>query len=870
MLLGAFPVSAATNLIDVQGTVYEKAVSLLEELNVVNGYPDGTFGYDRAVTRAEFAVMLARLLNLSGSADAGYEDVPSDYWAANEIALLTDFGAINGTGESTFEPEGNITFAQAVKMLVIAAGYGEYALQNGGYPYGYIMVGNDCGLLAGISAGEAEMMSRGQLALMLYNATEVDVMELVSAGSQLQYQAREGNTILVKYHDIYRVDGLITATYRSGLDGSAVSPGRIRIEDTLYLLDANAEEVNDLLGFMVEAYYRMPVEGGDMTVFYAYKSERQNNTLEIRCEDIVSFEGNRLSYINPATQRTASVRIEPSAYVLVNGENKPSYTEADFMRDAGTVTLVEHKGNGYRFVSIKGYDNYLVTSVSDEKIYNKYRPEKVFEVETGENKKRYTLHDAYGQEITPDKITENDVISVMEAPSGEYYDITWIADRASGTLDEMEKNGDRINYVVGGRTVALSKSLIDAMAADLVKEPVIGEPIVLSLDVEGKAAGLEAGTTVDGDMALLVNAHQETAGVDKKIKLNLLSDSNKELQLDMAEKVRHVYDGVIDTIPDVRMLEILKNGGELVERQVVIYKQNSQGEIVQLETAVPQAEQTDPNSLYRFDIDGKLYKTAPMSFEGTASVNESTVVFMHPEDDSRDLSENYDVRSPLSFTNDVRYAVTAYAKGKNTIPLLALTTPIETKIADDSSLFLVDKISSVANAEGDTVKKLYGMQAGAAADATLKDDTVYQNAKLIGSGTPVQIAQGDVIRLSRDNQNNVINIEVVLDYDASGDLPWGTDPAKTNVYNGYTHAAHMVYGPVELRDEGLIKIKLSDTSSEIHKVDKVKIMMFDSTVRENKLRVATIDDIMDMNTPDASKVLLRSRYGEVRDLIIFK
>ena len=51
---------SATSLIDVKGTSYEKAVSLLEKLGVVSGYEDGSFGVDRAVTRAEFAAMVAQ------------------------------------------------------------------------------------------------------------------------------------------------------------------------------------------------------------------------------------------------------------------------------------------------------------------------------------------------------------------------------------------------------------------------------------------------------------------------------------------------------------------------------------------------------------------------------------------------------------------------------------------------------------------------------------------------------------------------------------------------------------------------------------------------------------------------------------------
>ena len=862
LLLGMIAYSAAFP--DVQGTGYEKAVSLLEHLNVVNGYADGTFGSDRTVTRAEFSVMLSRLLNLSGSVAAGYQDIPSGYWAETEISRLTAAGIISGVGGGAFEPESPITLSQAIKMLVVATGYGVQAEQNGGYPYGYLIIGKSCGLSDGISAANTGEMTRGQLAQMLYNAANIDVMEVASAGSEIRYQVMKDETLLSKYHDIYRVEGQVTGTYRAGLSGGAVARGRIRIDGEVYLLDDNAAAINDLLGYQVEAYYRMPEQNGDKTVFYAYQDIKHSDVLEIKCEDVISFQDNRLEY---ATERkTASVRIEPSASVLFNGVELPSYTQADFMRDAGSITLLEHPEGGYRFVSIKGYDTYVVSRVVEEKIYNKYRPEKVFEL--GKQDEDYALHDVYGQPIAIGEISENDVLSVLETPEGDYVDITWIADRVTGTLEEMGKDGDKDSYVVAGRRVTLSRTLSAAFADNLEKEPVIGQAVRLSLDIEGKAAGLESDDALDENLALLVDGSLEK-GIDKTITLRLLSANNKDLKLPLAQRVRHSIDGEVQSIDDSQMLEILKNGGELVERQVMIYQQNAKGEIIQIETAIDKEQRADEHCLYRYPIADKMYKTSPMSFEGVASVDNDTVVFMHPEDDSRDLSENYDVRSPSSFTNDVRYAVTAYAKGIHTLPLLALSMPIETKIADDSSLFLVDKVSAVVNAEGDSVKKLYGMQAGAAANAVIRDDEVFETAVIIGTSQKAAVSSGDVIRLSRDNQNNVIRIEVVYDYESSGDLPWGAEPARTNSYNTYTNVLHMLYGPVTLRDGGFIQI-MSGKEAEIHKVDKVKIMVYDNTKREPELRVGTIEDIVDMNTPDASRVLLRSRYGEVRDLIIFK
>ena len=88
---------------------------------------DKLYAYpDKGVTRAEFAVLLARYLGVN-TADYAAVEVPFadmdkvDAWAADSVRAMYAMGIVNGTGlpdgTTVFDPQGTLTRAQAVAML---------------------------------------------------------------------------------------------------------------------------------------------------------------------------------------------------------------------------------------------------------------------------------------------------------------------------------------------------------------------------------------------------------------------------------------------------------------------------------------------------------------------------------------------------------------------------------------------------------------------------------------------------------------------------------------------------------------------------------------------------------------------------------
>ncbi|MNJ31585.1 Endo-1,4-beta-xylanase A precursor [compost metagenome] len=93
----------------------------------VNGYPDGSFKPNGAVTRAEFTVMLTKALQLSGAAEAaselGFTDRESIRpWAQHAIVQALQAGIIRGYEDGSFRPDKEVTRAEMMSMLARAAG----------------------------------------------------------------------------------------------------------------------------------------------------------------------------------------------------------------------------------------------------------------------------------------------------------------------------------------------------------------------------------------------------------------------------------------------------------------------------------------------------------------------------------------------------------------------------------------------------------------------------------------------------------------------------------------------------------------------------------------------------------------------------
>ena len=95
---------------------YNTAVSTLSSMGIITGYPDGTFRPNAAITRAEFAAIAARFDNDGDKTAAKFSDIAS-HWAKDEISIAYNNGWITGYPNGTFGPQRDITRAETMTLV---------------------------------------------------------------------------------------------------------------------------------------------------------------------------------------------------------------------------------------------------------------------------------------------------------------------------------------------------------------------------------------------------------------------------------------------------------------------------------------------------------------------------------------------------------------------------------------------------------------------------------------------------------------------------------------------------------------------------------------------------------------------------------
>ena len=104
------PEQSTSSLSDINGHWAQTQIELLATSGVISGYPDGTFGPARNVTRAEFAKMIIAFSGLSlEEGNDTFSDVDSTDWFLPYVLTAYNNGLVKGVSQTEFSPAGQIT-----------------------------------------------------------------------------------------------------------------------------------------------------------------------------------------------------------------------------------------------------------------------------------------------------------------------------------------------------------------------------------------------------------------------------------------------------------------------------------------------------------------------------------------------------------------------------------------------------------------------------------------------------------------------------------------------------------------------------------------------------------------------------------------
>ena len=132
MMLSVMVVGAGAAFSDQSKIKNTEAVDMCTALNIIGGYPDGTFKPEGNITRAEVTKMICVALNggknpaVSTNTTPTFSDVRGNAnaaWAEGYIESCYAQGIVSGVGGGKFAPNGNVTGVQLAKMLLVSLGY---------------------------------------------------------------------------------------------------------------------------------------------------------------------------------------------------------------------------------------------------------------------------------------------------------------------------------------------------------------------------------------------------------------------------------------------------------------------------------------------------------------------------------------------------------------------------------------------------------------------------------------------------------------------------------------------------------------------------------------------------------------------------
>ncbi|MGN0106739.1 MAG: S-layer homology domain-containing protein, partial [Hominilimicola sp.] len=93
-----------------------EAILTLAERGVISGTGETTYSPQNPIRRADFVMLLVRLLDIDGRITDTFDDVAADKYYYESVNLAKSMGIISGIGENKFNPEGRITRQDMMTM----------------------------------------------------------------------------------------------------------------------------------------------------------------------------------------------------------------------------------------------------------------------------------------------------------------------------------------------------------------------------------------------------------------------------------------------------------------------------------------------------------------------------------------------------------------------------------------------------------------------------------------------------------------------------------------------------------------------------------------------------------------------------------
>ncbi|MBR3934760.1 MAG: hypothetical protein IKJ68_12755 [Clostridia bacterium] len=752
-------------------------------------YPQHT--PDAHVTRGEFSMMLTGIMGATDLKNTYtcFTDVPYDNPSAESVAFLTDLGVIS-RGE-LFYPDSPILYPQAVKMAVALAGYSVKAQAQGGYPAGYIAIGNSIGLAKGLSLTD-EKLTYADVTILLSNLLEADIFRQVVFGDKIEYEEGNGHTFLSYYHKIHTSEGIVNATAYSGLTdaNAALGENRIQIGNSVYVTEGNSYA--DYLGHNVKVYYKE--NGNKNEVVYIAKTNE--NILTLNSCDVEKFSDFTLSTYSEDKEEKYNIS---RSYVYIKNSKHKSITDKDqtpyFTLDSAIITLIDNNmDKNYDVVSVKEYKYSYIGSIDTERETISDQNTKDNFLNLGLSDCEYKIYDVTDkgfEEITLSDLSKDSFIAYTISEDKLLCNIYVINKYIDGTLSELTDSReiyvDDVEYKTSNYYNTYSTYIT------------IGSKARFYIGIDGKIAYAIPLSSSPYKYGWVVDAGTN-GGLDSNVKIKIFSQDGKMITPAVSDRVR-LNGSAVSQNELKTQIDLWDDDTRFVK-----YTLNSDGILTKIITATIASDNIMPGEANKTDSDFVRYYSRENNFnywsspslfvhENLATTNmldsnpktekssfritSSTYSFIIPTAQMRGEDKNFKVTTS-AFSNASTYAISAYDVDETSHAAATLCVGSIQASPTNRGNLIVERITNAINYDGENSIAISGYS--------------FDKSRYITCYIPHEkqseisgINPGDMVRLSYD-ENNEITGSVYKDFDLAN-----YEFRITNIPNSTDYISGLIY-----------------------------------------------------------------------------
>lgn len=779
----------AVDFPDVESTAsYAQAVQELSALDVISGYDDGTFGPDKLVTRAEITKMIVDALAERSSAEASTEstkfaDVSADHWAKGYINQGVADGFIAGMSDTEFDPDANVTYVQAQKMLVSAIGYETFAQGQGGWPTGYKTYAASLDITKGISGiKDSTELTRAQVAQMIDNAMDAPLCVIASwktewNGSKTpNLEVRDGKegrayeTLFTEKHDAYKVYGRVTETSKTGsVDNDKVTfqvekadnfddeevKADSPVSEDMYIGDSKADNY-------LRTYSQALIQKNDDDEFtiLSIAAAAANKSVTVASED---FDENKSTdealYFFPAGTTKGSTKYQldttNGVTIYINGvESSKSIAELrDYLdnNETASVTLQKETETGSTSTSAK-YNTIMVssyvTAIVDEVIDKTNETSVNFDTYSSGIQAKMTVNkddDNYtysfkldGKEIEAKDLQQNDVLNISYDTTGSFressfYDVIVTRNVVDG-VKCTSRNDSKGEYTIGGTKYKAAEGMdIDVETSTEYS---------LYLDHFGRIAKADE-NSVSKNYGVLKNIYKK-AGGDYMAQIITKKGTEEEYKVD-SDNVKAYKSYLVKSDADGAVYDSTNKKTDAYPKQVVEYSVSSSSNKITIKNGGVIAP-TTADAEYK-ESGNKI---------GSVKMADSTVILDLSEVDTKDT---YSVVSSLN--DGSNYVAYGYDKSKsdNTYRFVIITEGTSSVFNSETQLAIFNG-SEVVDNDGD--KTAYNLVVNGEEKQFILDDDVVITGNAGKTVAEDAFDEGDVLVYATNSEGYISRIYSVF------------------------------------------------------------------------------------------------------------